>query len=121
MRRRSHGLPLPNFTQNQATSPVALRGLLGTLGRSAAMTLQIVGISGLVLFPGCSRVYYREQADRAGVCTISEKNNDPRWKLNDLTIYPDPRSRFHDPYNPDCPPMPPDDPVAHHFMHCLNT
>src|SRR5690606_34394463 len=40
--------------------------------------------------------------------------------LDDFTIEPDHRSRFFDPFDPDCPPMPPDDPVSHQLMHCVD-
>lgn len=43
---------------------------------------------------------------------IAEKNVDPRWKLEQFYVYPDPRARFADWTNPDRPPMPPDDPAA---------
>src|SRR5439155_8201509 len=39
-------------------------------------------------------------------------NVDPRWKLDQFYVYPDPRARFADWTNPDRPPMPPDDPAA---------
>jgi hypothetical protein len=32
----------------------------------------------------------------------------------------DPRSRMFDPNSPDCPPRPPDDPVSHKFMQCVD-
>ena len=32
----------------------------------------------------------------------------------------DPRSRYFDDYDPDKPPMPPDDPASHQFMHCVD-
>jgi len=68
---------------------------------------------------GCHRSYYREQADIEATTLIYEKSNDPRWALQDFHINPDPRSRYADPYNPDFPPMPPDDPASHKLMHCV--
>ena len=35
-------------------------------------------------------------------------------------IEPPPESRLFDPYNPDRPPLPPDDPAAHTYMHRAN-
>jgi hypothetical protein len=72
-----------------------------------------------VISSGCSRGHYRTRADNEASDLIREKNCDPRWKVEDLTVYSDPRSRFYDPYCPDQPPMPPDDPASHCFMHEL--
>ncbi|QDU40000.1 hypothetical protein Mal4_43540 [Maioricimonas rarisocia] len=68
---------------------------------------------------GCHRSYYREQADIEATALIYEKSDDPRWAVHDFTIQPDRRSRYADPYNPDFPPMPPDDPASHQLMHCV--
>lgn len=65
---------------------------------------------------GCSRTHYRLNADREAYSTIAERNNDPRWSESDLGIEMDPRSRYFDPYNPDCSPMPMDDPASHRYM-----
>ncbi|MEM7475109.1 MAG: hypothetical protein AAF483_08970, partial [Planctomycetota bacterium] len=59
-------------------------------------------------------------ADREAYSTIAERNCDPRWSQPDLGIDIDPRSRYFDPYNPDCSPMPADDPAAHRYMHCVD-
>ena len=74
----------------------------------------------LVLLCGCSRAFYRKQADRDVACLVAQKSNDPRWALPNFPIGMDPRSRYFDPTNPDCPPMPPDDPASHRYMHCLD-
>jgi len=66
---------------------------------------------------GCSRQFYREQADRNVYDLIAEKSNNPRWPLQNYTINVDPQSRMFDPNSPDCPPMPPDDPYSHRYMH----
>jgi hypothetical protein len=62
--------------------------------------------------PGCSRRFYRKQADREVLGLLAEKDKDPRWTIAFLHVYPDPRSRFADWTNPDRPPMPPDDIAA---------
>lgn len=69
---------------------------------------------------GCSQTQHRLNADREAYCTIAERNNDPRWSESDLGIDMDPRSRYFDPYNPDCSPMPQDDPASHRYMHCVD-
>ena len=79
----------------------------------AAMSL----VSLLVLAgAGCSRTKYRLQADRDAYCVIAERNGDPRWHAADPSIEMDPRSRYFDPYDPDRPPMPLDDPTSHQYM-----
>lgn len=69
---------------------------------------------------GCSRTKYRLQADREAYHTIAERNCDPRWSVSDYSIEMDPRSRYFDPNDPDRPPMPPDDPASHEYMHCVD-
>jgi len=67
---------------------------------------------------GCSRPFWRTQADRDSYALLEEKLSDPLWQIPRCDIQPDPASRFYDPYDPDCGPLPPDDPAAHEFMHC---
>ncbi|HIE97348.1 MAG TPA: hypothetical protein EYG03_10520 [Planctomycetes bacterium] len=69
---------------------------------------------------GCSRTQYRLEADRDAYNVISERNGDPRWTTADVSIEIDPRSRYFDQYDPDCPPMPQDDPAAHSYMRCVD-
>lgn len=66
---------------------------------------------------GCSRAFYRTQADDEVACVVEERAQDPRWQIDDFTIQVDPRSRFYDAADPDFEPMPPDDPEAHAYMH----
>lgn len=58
---------------------------------------------------GCSRKFFREYADKDVAGVITQKNMFPDWAVKNWHVYPDPRSRFADPYNPDRPPYPPDD------------
>lgn len=69
---------------------------------------------------GCSPTKYRKSADREAYHTIAERNCDPRWAQADVRIDMNPRSRYFDPYNPDCSPMPHDDPASHRYMHCVD-
>lgn len=73
-----------------------------------------------VLLSGCSRAYYRRDADRETYHAIRERTNDPRWDLPRITLDVPPQSRLFDPFNPDHPPLPPDDPAAHKYMHCVD-
>ena len=74
----------------------------------------------LLLASGCSRSYYRQQADDDVYRLVSEHASDPRWPLEGYTIDVDPRSRMYDPYPPDQEPIPPDDPTSHRLMHWVN-
>jgi hypothetical protein len=69
---------------------------------------------------GCTRAYYRRQADGEAYNLLGHGIRDPRWHLNRLSIDPDPRARFYDPDCPDHPPMPSDDPTSHQMMHCVD-
>src|SRR4051812_23593950 len=69
---------------------------------------------------GCTRTKYRLAADREVACLEREKLDDPRWCVPDVSIEQAPRSRHYDPWNRDFPPMPPDDPAAHRFMHYVD-
>ena len=61
---------------------------------------------------GCTRPFYRKQADEQVAEILGQKNKYPTWAIQNWHVYPDPRSRFGDPTNPDFPPKPPDDPAA---------
>jgi hypothetical protein len=70
---------------------------------------------------GCTRGRYYLQADREVSTLLAEKSCDPRWKLPaNYTVRQDSRSRFYDQYSQIFPPMPPDDPTAHRYMHCVD-
>jgi outer membrane protein TolC len=64
---------------------------------------------------GCTRRFYRNQADSEVAAVLHEKDKFPGWKIEHMEngIYPDARARFADPTNPDRPPMPPEDPAAY--------
>lgn len=86
------------------------------LPRAALFSLLLAAVSG-----GCNRTFYRQAADKEVSILVQEKSNDPRWDLPRFTIEMDPRSRYSDAiYDPDFPPMPPDDPASHELMHCLD-
>jgi outer membrane protein TolC len=61
---------------------------------------------------GCTRRFFRRQADKEVCQVLAEKDQYPQWKIENYHVYPDPRARFADPTKPDRPPMPPDDPAA---------
>ncbi|MEX2307096.1 MAG: TolC family protein [Pirellulales bacterium] len=53
-------------------------------------------------------------------CIIDHKAVEVGSTPGAFSIEVDPRSRMYDSSNPDCPPMPPDDPVSHQLMHCVD-
>ena len=74
----------------------------------------------LVATSGCHRSWYRLDADAEAYQLIAQKATDPRWPLERFTIEVDPASRMFDPFNPDHPPIPKDDPTSHRLMHCVD-
>ena len=74
----------------------------------------------VAILPGCSRMFWRSQADFDTYNQLMLKTQDPRWDLPRLTVEPDPRSRFYDPFDLDCAPLPPDDPAANRYMHWMD-
>lgn len=69
---------------------------------------------------GCSRMFWRQHADRETYSVLAQKMTDERWIVPRVDLQPDPRSRFYDPYDPDTPPLPPDDPDAHQYMEWVH-
>ncbi len=89
-------------------------------GRLALCVVASLGTVLLVAGMGCHRAYYRNQADAEVSALVVEKAGHPHWPLDEFTIDVDPRSRMFDPFNPDCEPMPPDDPESHELMLCVD-
>ena len=69
---------------------------------------------------GCSRTKYRLEADQEAYDLIAERNVDPRWNPKGYSIEIDERSRYADSGNPDCPPMPADDPLSNQYMQMVD-
>ncbi len=65
---------------------------------------------------GCSRTYWRSQADHETYPIIDERIVEPAYSIGRTRVEPDPTSRLADPSNPDAMPKPPDDPAAAIFM-----
>ncbi|HUP78740.1 MAG TPA: TolC family protein [Pirellula sp.] len=66
------------------------------------LTLSVIGLP-----TGCSRTRYRTAADRDAYRIVQEKSACLTERLQkNYTVRPDPRSRFYDPTNPDCPQLP---------------
>lgn len=69
---------------------------------------------------GCHRTAYRRQADAEVSSLLQQGQRDSRWQLRETAVYPKKQSRYYDPFCPDAEPMPPDDPVSHQLMHCVD-
>ena len=102
---------------NRDNRPVDITGMGGTKKHRRLIRC---ALAATVALSGCAPSKYRREADCEVYQTIGERNGDPRWSQPDLGIEPDPRSRYFDPFNPDCSPMPPDDLAAHQYMHCVD-
>ena len=77
------------------------------LRRGALLTLLAVGSQS-----GCTREFFRDWANQDASEAVFEKSRDPRWRLDAFSIEPPAMSRFADPYDPEFPPAPPDDPTS---------
>lgn len=103
--------PLTNAPRAANSRPARLRVCLSCM---IGVTM-LVGLSG-----GCSRPFWRTQADFDAYNLLFEKTADERWDVPRLTLESDPRSRIFDPYDPDRTPLPPDDPFANQYMHWVD-
>lgn len=65
---------------------------------------------------GCSRSFYRQQADAETYPLVTERAYGPSSAVGNVNLTPQPGSRLADPFNPDSTPKPPDDPAAGLFM-----
>ncbi|MEQ8849669.1 TolC family protein [Botrimarina sp.] len=69
---------------------------------------------------GCSRTRARVTADRDAYCLIDQKSTAVGGDLGEYRLAIEPRSRMYDENDPDHPPMPPDDPVSHRYLHRID-
>ncbi|MBT4692148.1 MAG: TolC family protein [Planctomycetaceae bacterium] len=83
-------------------------------------TVVMAGLSLLLFQLGCSRTFYRKQADHEAIHILNEKGNDPRWNMEDFSIEIDKQSRMFSVDDPDYPAMPPDDEAASVFMKSVD-
>ncbi len=68
----------------------------------------------------CTRAKYRYKTNREAYYLIDEKIADSGEQTAPYRIEVDPTSRMFDPFNPDRPPMPEDDPVANSYMRLVD-
>ncbi len=78
-------------------------------------TILIVLLPALLFLTGCSRKYYRVQADCEAEHLVAERV-EHEFRLTDRPVSPASHSRMADLSDPDCGPLPPDDPAASRYM-----
>ena len=110
MIRRAPNAVAEGFTIPAPDRPARRR----TAARRAAA---LACLAALAALPGCGKQFWRQNADAEAYGLSYEKSLDPRWSPPRLDVIPDPRSRFYDPYHPDCEPVPADDPAANVYMN----
>ena len=54
----------------------------------------------MAMTTGCTRHFFRERADKETYAILKEKEKDPRWRLGEFDVYPDPRGPFRGFYQP---------------------
>ncbi len=75
----------------------------------------------IVAAGGCRpTTFYRQQADADAYCMVDQKSARVGVAPGEYRIEIDPRSRMFDPNDPDCEPMPPDDPTSNQLMQCVD-
>lgn len=73
-----------------------------------------------VMLSGCTRAFYRNQADCEVAGLVEQTSIGTEAVLPGFTIQPHPKSRMSAPGPADFPPMPPDDPVSNRYMKCVD-
>lgn len=86
----------------------------------AAIRLICFATLAIAAVTGCSRSKARLRADRDAYELIDQKSTVAGGELGQYRIGVDPQSRMFDENDPDCPPMPPDDPTSHRYLECVD-
>ena len=82
----------------------------------AVFQIILAGVVVCICCAGCSRQAHRSWADRDAYRLLKSRQTDPLWDLPQRAVEPAPTSRLADVQDPDCGPVPPDDPAARHYM-----
>ncbi len=90
------------------------------VSRQSHRLIVVLAVALMFVGSGCSRMFWRSQADFDTYNLLQQKQFDPRWTIPRTTVESDPRSRFFDPFDPDCAPLPPDDPAASQYMQMVH-
>ena len=93
----------------------------GTLRVSSRQVLcALLAAALLAPLAGCSRSKARLRADRDANCLIDQKTAVLGDVPGRYRIGVNPQSRMFDENDPDFPPMPPDDPISHRYLECVD-
>ncbi|GIX00194.1 MAG: hypothetical protein KatS3mg111_3526 [Pirellulaceae bacterium] len=109
-----HRYPMPT---RRRTCRLSLARLLNVGLRNLKLGALGVALASGTIINGCTRQQYRCKTDTEAYYLLDEKvaqSLEPNTALYRIEV--DPRSRMFDPFNPDRPPMPEDDPQANLFM-----
>lgn len=87
-------------------------------GRPTLAFTVVLCLAGLLA--GCSRRFYRLQADAEAYAAMKQAAIAGNTGGPPLTMDISPESRMYDPNDPDWPLMPPDDPGSHRYMECVD-
>lgn len=85
---------------------------LARLARRRWIPKALAATALLSMGTGCSRLHFRERADKDVAGLLTQKNVFADTKIENWHVYPDPKARHADPSCPDHPPFPPDDYAA---------
>src|SRR4051812_10059324 len=88
----------------------------GPLSLSRSLLPWSLGVVAALGLAGCARGVYRRAADREVYRSIDRKAERLGASSENWRLERGEDSRLFDPSNPDHPPMPEDDPVAHELM-----
>lgn len=103
------------------SKPPEILSIWGIPTLKAAFSVVAVVLLMLSLSSGCTRSSHRRKVDCEAKYLLDEKRAES-CEVNpaDYSIEIDPRSRMFDPFNPDRPPMPQDDPQANAYMRMVD-
>ncbi len=88
--------------------------------RSFARVALVVVCCALLALGGCSRSKARLRADHDAYCLTDQKARGVTGEIGNYRIGVDADSRMFDSSSPDRPPMPPDDPLSHTYLECVD-
>lgn len=80
------------------------------------MRAWVVLLATIGVMAGCTRARYRTAADQQSYAIMAQRIVYPQFDIGRLQLEPQEYSRLADPFDPDFPPRPPDDPAAKLFM-----
>lgn len=87
-----------------------------------ALAMASVGLSTMIVTgSGCTRPAYRAKTNAEAYYLMDQKVAESGERTAPYRIEVNPCSRFFDPFNPDRPPMPEDDPVSNQYMRMVDS